>query len=171
VAEAVDAALATYMSNEGRKSPRVTLKALEERQRRVNFEHEDEKISDTEWLAKCAEIDEQKSALSAKRSEPVFVRQRTMLSSLVEDWEYLAVDERKAIVGKVFEQITADAEGLDEFVPREAWKDYVRAVVRPETRESSPTEGGHERKTGVKHVEVVTVRLVQDERGWLRLAG
>ena len=28
-----------------------------------------------------------------------------------------------------------------------------------------------ERKTGVKHAEVVTTRLVQDERGWLRLAG
>jgi tRNA(Arg) A34 adenosine deaminase TadA len=28
-----------------------------------------------------------------------------------------------------------------------------------------------ERKTGVKHAEVVTARLVQDERGWLRLAG
>jgi predicted RNA methylase len=28
-----------------------------------------------------------------------------------------------------------------------------------------------ERKTGVKRAEVVTTRLVQDERGWLRLAG
>lgn len=28
-----------------------------------------------------------------------------------------------------------------------------------------------ERKTGVKRAEVITTRLVQDERGWLRLAG
>ena len=28
-----------------------------------------------------------------------------------------------------------------------------------------------ERKTGVKHAEVITARLLQDERGWLRLAG
>jgi hypothetical protein len=28
-----------------------------------------------------------------------------------------------------------------------------------------------ERKTGVKDTEVITVQLVQDERGWLRLAG
>ena len=27
------------------------------------------------------------------------------------------------------------------------------------------------RKTGVKHAEVITARLVQDERGWLRRAG
>jgi DNA polymerase III psi subunit len=28
-----------------------------------------------------------------------------------------------------------------------------------------------ERKTRVKHAEVITARVVQDERGWLRLAG
>src|SRR2546427_133056 len=28
-----------------------------------------------------------------------------------------------------------------------------------------------ERKTRVKHAEVITARLVRDERGWLRLAG
>jgi hypothetical protein len=33
------------------------------------------------------------------------------------------------------------------------------------------TTGSTERKTGVKHAEVVTAQLVQDERGWLRLAG
>jgi len=26
-------------------------------------------------------------------------------------------------------------------------------------------------RRGVKHAEVITVQLVQDERGWLRLAG
>jgi len=34
------------------------------------------------------------------------------------------------------------------------------------TRQWVPSE----RKTGVKHAEVITARLVQDERGWLRLA-
>jgi len=28
-----------------------------------------------------------------------------------------------------------------------------------------------ERKTGVKDAEVITIRIVQNERGWLRLAG
>src|SRR5439155_7492254 len=31
--------------------------------------------------------------------------------------------------------------------------------------------GTPERKTGVKHAEVITAWLIQDERGWLRLAG
>ena len=34
-----------------------------------------------------------------------------------------------------------------------------------------PTLITSERKTGVKHAEVITARLVQDERGWLRLGG
>jgi hypothetical protein len=32
-------------------------------------------------------------------------------------------------------------------------------------------DGFSERKTGAKRAEVITLRLVQDERGWLRLAG
>ena len=41
------------------------------------------------------------------------------------------------------------------------------ALPKPVTQLGAPTE----RKTGVKHAEVITARLVQDERGWLRLAG
>jgi hypothetical protein len=37
-------------------------------------------------------------------------------------------------------------------------------------REDDPTRSS-ERKTGVTRAEVITARLVQDERGWLRLAG
>jgi len=34
-----------------------------------------------------------------------------------------------------------------------------------------PTRGvPHERKTGVTRAELITARLVQDERGWLRVA-
>jgi hypothetical protein len=64
----------------------------------------------------------------------------------------------------VFAEIRADGEGLTELVPQKEWKPYMRAVV--------PARGPlTERKTGVKHAEVITARLVQDERGWLRLAG
>ena len=50
---------------------------------------------------------------------------------------------------------------------------YVEAVLarrRRQNRGSDPVSRS-ERKTGVKHTEVVTSQLVQDERGWLRLAG
>jgi hypothetical protein len=39
------------------------------------------------------------------------------------------------------------------------------------TQSASEPASTSERKTGVKHAEVVTARLVQNERGWLRLAG
>jgi hypothetical protein len=41
------------------------------------------------------------------------------------------------------------------------------AIPKPVTGLRAPTE----RKTGVKRADVITARLVQDERGWLRLAG
>jgi hypothetical protein len=48
------------------------------------------------------------------------------------------------------------------------WRPYiVAAIPKPVVVLRAPTE----RKTGVKRAEVVTARLVQDERGWLRLAG
>jgi len=55
--------------------------------------------------------------------------------------------------------------------PRADWKFYVTAAVPKPGRCRSTPKGSTERKTGVKHAEVITVRLLQDERGWLRLAG
>jgi hypothetical protein len=40
----------------------------------------------------------------------------------------------------------------------------MKAVVPRDLRVTT------ERKTGVKRAEVITARLVQDDRGWLRLA-
>jgi hypothetical protein len=88
-----------------------------------------------------------------------------MLSTLVDDWDYLAAEERKALITDIFEQITAGARGIEDFLPREPWKRYMRVVV-PSEANQVPTE----RKTGVKHAEVITARLVKDERGWLKLA-
>jgi len=49
---------------------------------------------------------------------------------------------------------------------------YERLRQKTETSDVSGHRQSHtERKTGVKHAEVVTARLAQDERGWLRLAG
>jgi len=42
---------------------------------------------------------------------------------------------------------------------------------RKPSRVSLAPRNVRERKTGVKRAEVITARLVQDERGWLRLAG
>jgi hypothetical protein len=46
---------------------------------------------------------------------------------------------------------------------------YAIAAI-PEAHESD-RQGRTDRKTGVKRAEVITARLVQYERGWLRLTG
>jgi hypothetical protein len=60
-------------------------------------------------------------------------------------------------------EIVVGDDGVSKLVPREGWRPYVKAAL--ETPRVLT-----ERKTGVKHAEVVTARLVQDECGWLRLA-
>ena len=96
--------------------------------------------------------------------EPVFVRQRTLLRSIAEEWDEMTLDERKRLIAVVFEEIQADAEGLRELVPHEEWKACLRSAL-PKPRVLS------ERKTGLYVPNVETTRLVRDERGWLRLAG
>lgn len=66
---------------------------------------------------------------------PLLLRQRTMLSTLVDDWDFLSADERKALIAEIFEEITASELGIVDFLPREAWKSYMRAVI--------PAELGH----------------------------
>jgi hypothetical protein len=62
-----------------------------------------------------------------------------------------------------------------EFKAKPIWPPYVDAVLaRQRQVVDKPPDCYHptsERKTGVKPAEVVTARLVRDERGWLRLAG
>ena len=82
-----------------------------------------------------------------------------------DDWEYLTPDERKALIGDICEEVRADANGIEDFLPREIWKQYMRAVV-PDDANQVPTE----RKTGLYVPNVETSRLIRDERGWLRLA-
>jgi hypothetical protein len=76
--------------------------------------------------------------------------------------------ERKRMLAAIFDSITANAEGVDRLEPCEDWRPYiVAAIPKPVRLLRAPTE----RKTGVKRAEVITARLVQDERGWVRLAG
>lgn len=78
-------------------------------------------------------------------------------------------EERRRAVNTVFAEVyPPDSEGRIRAVPREDWKPYMAAVRREPARVIG---WGAERKTGVKLTEVVTARLFQDERGWLRLAG
>ena len=85
------------------------------------------------------------------------------------DWAEMTIDERRRMVGLMFEEIRAGHDGIEELVPREEWKLYVRMTV-PERVEMPALRMLSERKTGLYVPNVETVRLVRDERGWLRLA-
>jgi hypothetical protein len=52
------------------------------------------------------------------------------------------------------------------------WEPYVDAVLAKKRAAESASDSvsASERKTGVKHAEGITARLVQDDRGWLWLA-
>ncbi len=76
----------------------------------------------------------------------------------------------------IFSEIGADhtVDGLKiEFRPRPVCEPYAEAVLARQRQglETLTPVTTSERKTGVKHAEVVTTRLARDERGWLRLAG
>jgi len=59
------------------------------------------------------------------------------------------------------------------FKPLPHFEPYVAAVLakRAAAESGSNPVSTSERKTGVKDAELITARLLQDERGWLRLAG
>jgi hypothetical protein len=84
-------------------------------------------------------------------------------------------EEKKRVLQIIFSEIRADhtVDGLKiEFRSNPIWEPYVEAVLARQRQEQDtllPVTTS-ERKTGVKHAEVVTARLVQDEGGWLRLA-
>jgi hypothetical protein len=73
-------------------------------------------------------------------------------------------------VALVVEEIRVDGTGLAWVAPRGDGKSYEAAGL---PAEGTPILGAglSERKRGVKHAEVITVWLVQNDRGWLRLAG
>jgi len=92
-----------------------------------------------------------------------FLRQRTALRSLVDDWGELGADQRKRLVSSVSRRSWLARRGISELVPHEGWRPYLKtALGQPRVLA--------ERKTGLSVRDVETTRLVRDDRGWLRLA-
>ena len=143
----------------------VSVAALTEREKRLTDVYLAGRIAkpdyDREWQA----IQQQRATLTNVAPAPLFSQQQTILKTLVDEWATMTADERKRMLAAIFDTVTASAEGVDRLEPCEDWRPYVIAAI-PE-----PVGLPTERKTGVKHAEVVTARLVLNERGWLRLAG
>ena len=151
-AEAVDAAVAAYLGANGREARGESLATIRERQRRLNEMYELGRIERADYDARSAELDRRRAELEAERPEPVLVRQRTLLRSLVDEWAELSVDERRRLVELVFAEIRADGEGIAELVPHEEWRPYMRAVVPAHDRVVA------ERKTGLEPATLTLAR-------------
>jgi len=165
-ARAVDKAVAARLRTYG-GAQTVSASALAERLKRVNEMYELGRISPAEYKQKYLEIENQRTRMATPPA-PLFAQQQQVLKTLVDEWDTMTADERKRMLGAIFDTITASADGVDRLEPCEDWRPYiVAAIPKPVTVVRAPTE----RKTGVKHADVVTIRLVRDERGWLQLAG
>jgi hypothetical protein len=154
-AEAVDAAMAAYVGTEGRKSRTETVRGLDERQRRLNEMYELGRLSATDYKGKSADLDAQRVNLTAKRAEPVLVRQRTMLTTLVEDWDEMTTDERRRVIGTVFAEVHVADGAIAKMLPRDDWKPYMEAVLRTPT---TLKRWGTERKTGLEPATLTLAR-------------
>lgn len=85
-------------------------------------------------------------------------------------------EEKRRLLRLVFAEVRANM--VDKRVElsllvRPEWMPYLDAlrVAAPDAAQVDlEVVATPERKTGVYHADVVTVQLVQDERGWLRLA-
>ena len=79
------------------------------------------------YVRRPADLEREATALSSA-TEPMFVRQRTTLRSLVDGWGWRA-DQRKRLRGTIFEEITIGNDGVSELVPREGWLPYLKATL------------------------------------------
>jgi hypothetical protein len=105
-----------------------------------------------EYDARFAELDAERKTLANSKPRPVFLRQRDMMRTLVDDWEHMDTAERRRIIEDVFAEVHANAEGLTDFLPRDEWRPYMRAVVTPERRVTT------ERKTGLEPATLTLAR-------------
>ena len=153
LAEAVDAAVAASLALDATKPRHMSLKTVDARLERLRDLYELGDLSRDHYLAKSDDLKVERKTLETSSPRPVFLRQRTMLRTLVDDWELLTLDERRALVGEIFEEITANETGVEDFLPRESWKQYMRAVV-PDDSEKVPTE----RKTGLEPATLTLAR-------------
>jgi hypothetical protein len=118
-----------------------------------------------DYVVKPEALRVERKTVETSKPQPVFVRQRPLIRTLVDDWQFLTMDERRALIADIFEEIGADEEGIEDFLPGELWKP-LHACRRAGSVRKVPTE----RKTGLYACNVETLRLVRDERGWLGLA-
>jgi site-specific DNA recombinase len=139
-ARAVDKAVAARLRQYG-GAQAVSVAALAERQNRLNEMYELGRIGRAEYDEKCTEIAAQQQRMAAPPA-PLFTQQQQMLKTLVDEWDTMTADERKRLLGDIFDSVTATTEGVDRLEPCEDWRPYIIAAL-PTPVDVPPDSGCH----------------------------
>ncbi len=142
LADAVDADVAAGLSATHGESLTATFRKLDARLDRLRDMYELGDIQRDEYLARRSELAAQRAKLSERPPLPLVATQGERLRTVLDEWKDMSPDERRLLVGSVFEEIRAEADVIVDLLPREVWKPYMRAVL--------PKKGGPERKTGLQ---------------------
>ncbi len=151
-AETVDAAVAAYADHRGTASRADTADRTAVRMARLRDLYELGDLTRDDYVTRRDELARQKHDLDAE-AEPVFMRQRTALRTLVDDWDAMSVDEKRRMVALVFSELVVDGDGIRELEPHDDWKPYMSTVL---VRRSSA--GLTERKTGLEPATLTLAR-------------
>jgi hypothetical protein len=95
LAAAVDAAGAASTAGNDPKSRKKSISVLDARSERLRETYELGNISRDDYLARREALNLERKTLNTSRPQPVFVRQRTTLATLVDDWEFLEEGDAK----------------------------------------------------------------------------
>jgi hypothetical protein len=78
-------------------------------------------------LTKANDLERRREALRSAKA-PSVTRQMTV-RSLVDHWDAMTTEERKRLVGFIFEEVRAGVDGIKRFLPWEDWRRYMRTVL------------------------------------------
>src|SRR5439155_24604628 len=95
--------------------------------------------------------DELQGQLETLREKPLagapIQKQHELLSSLVDDWGLMTLDERRRLVSLIVPEIHAGADGIRRLRPHDDWKPYMRAALMADI---AGARNSSERKTGLE---------------------
>ena len=177
LAEAVDAAIASYAGQERKSNRHARRRSIDERLKRLADLFELGDVTKTEYLARKNDLLIERDQLEAQPAAASITLQRQQLQSVVDDWSVMTDEEKKRVLQMIFSEIRADhtADGMMiEFKAKPVWEPYVEAVLAAQRREQipSPTVTTSERKTGLEPAvgALVTLSVRDGGLGLLRRA-
>ncbi|HAF08665.1 MAG TPA: hypothetical protein DCK98_01085 [Chloroflexi bacterium] len=132
LAEAVDAAIASYAGQERKSNRQTRRRSIDERLKRLADLFELGDRTKTEYLGRRNDLLIERNQLEAQPAAASIALQRQQLQSVVDDWSAMTDEEKKRVLQLIFSEIGADhtVDGLKiEFRPRPVWEPYVEAVL------------------------------------------